>query len=44
MAKYLVITKILLIKFKAIKIEQVGRDINSHANALTGLASVLNEK
>ena len=37
MAKYLVIAKTLLTKFKAVKIEQVGRDLNSHADALVGL-------
>ena len=40
MAKYLVIAKALLIEFKAVKIEQVGRDLNSHANALACLASI----
>ena len=40
MAKYLVVGKNLLTKFKSVKIEQVGRDLNSHADALAGLASV----
>ena len=39
MAKYLAIAKNLITGFKAIKIE-VGRDLNSHADALVGLASV----
>ncbi|GFY96809.1 hypothetical protein Acr_11g0011150 [Actinidia rufa] len=34
MAKYLVVAKSLLTGLKAIKIEQVGRDLNSHADAL----------
>ena len=37
MAKYLAITKILLTKFKEVKIEQVRRDLNSHVDALTSL-------
>ena len=40
MVKYLAITKTLLTEFKSVQIEQVGRDLNSHADALTGLASV----
>ncbi|GFS36134.1 hypothetical protein Acr_00g0044290 [Actinidia rufa] len=40
MAKYLVVAKNLLTKFKVIKIEQVERDQNSHADALAGLASI----
>ena len=40
MAKYLAITKTLLIEFRAVKIEQVGRDLKSHTDALTSLASV----
>ena len=44
MAKYLAVAKNLLTKFKAIKIEQVGRDLNSHADALAGLASVFKGK
>ena len=39
MTKYLAVAKTLLTKFKAVKIEQVGKDLNSHANALEGLAS-----
>ncbi|GFY99152.1 chitin elicitor receptor kinase 1 [Actinidia rufa] len=31
--------KTLLTEFKAVQIEQVGRDLNSHADALAGLAS-----
>ena len=40
MMKYLVVAKNLLTRFKLIKIEQVGRDLNSHADALTGLTSI----
>ncbi|GFS42015.1 hypothetical protein Acr_00g0077690 [Actinidia rufa] len=40
MAKYLAVAKSLLTDFKAVKIEQVGRDLNSHADALAGLVSV----
>ena len=40
MAKYLTMAKNLLIEFRAVKIEQVGRDLNSHADALVGLASI----
>ena len=40
MAKYLIVVKNLLIEFRAIKIEKVGRDLNSHEDALAGLASV----
>ena len=40
MSKYLAVAKNLLTKFREIKIEQVGRDLNSHANALAGLASI----
>ena len=40
MARYLVVAKNLLTKFKAVKIEQVWRDQNSHADALAGLASI----
>lgn len=40
MAKYLTVAKSLLTDFKAVKIEQVGKDLNSHANALAGLTSV----
>ena len=44
MTKYLAIAKALLIEFKAVKVEQVGRDLNSHANALAGLASIFKGK
>ena len=44
MAKYLAIAKALLIEFKAIKIEQVGRDLNSHEGALACLALVFEGK
>ncbi|GFZ11580.1 hypothetical protein Acr_22g0009780 [Actinidia rufa] len=40
MAKYMAIAKTILTEFRAIQIEQVERDLNSHADALTGLASV----
>ena len=40
MAKYLGIAKTLVTKYKAIKIELVGRDLNSHVDALAGLASI----
>ena len=40
MAKYLMVAKSLLTEFRVVRIEQVGRDLNSHANALVGLASV----
>ena len=40
MAKYLAIAKTLLTKFRAVTIEQVRRDLNAHANALVGLASI----
>ena len=43
MAKYSTIAK-TLIEFKAIKINQVERDLNSRAEALAGLASDLKEK
>ena len=43
MAKYLAIAK-NLIEFKEIKIEQVGRDLNSHADALVDLASIFEGK
>ena len=39
MAKYLAIAKTFLTEFKAVKIEQVGRDLNSYADALATLAS-----
>ena len=44
MAKYLAMAKKLLTEFRAIKIEQVGRDLNSYANALAGLALVFEHK
>ena len=40
MAKYLAIAKTLINEFKAIKIEQIGRDLCSHVNAIVDLASV----
>ena len=42
MAKYLAIAKALLTEFKVVKIEQVGRDLNSYANAR--LASIFEGK
>ncbi|GFZ00158.1 hypothetical protein Acr_13g0015570 [Actinidia rufa] len=39
MAKYLQLAKILLSEFRAFKIEQVGRELNAHADALAFLAS-----
>ena len=44
MAKYLAIAKTLLMEFKVVKIEQVGRDLNSHADVLGGLASIFEEE
>ena len=40
MAKYLAVAKNILTQFKVVKIEQVWRDLNSHANALKGLALI----
>ena len=40
MAKYLEISMTFLIKFRVAQIEQVRRDLNSHADALAGLALV----
>ncbi|XP_057463838.1 uncharacterized protein LOC130753679 [Actinidia eriantha] len=39
MAKYLQVAKNLLSEFRAVKIEQVGRELNAHADALASLAS-----
>ena len=39
-SKYLAVAKNLLTVFKAVKIEQVGRDLNSHVDALANLSSV----
>ena len=44
MAKYLAIMKALLTEFKMIKIEQVGRDLNLHADTLAGFTSVFERK
>ena len=44
MSKYLVIAKTLLTEFRAYQIEQVGRDFNSHVDALAGLASIFQGK
>ena len=40
MAKYLAIAKTFLTEFNAVKIKYVGRNLNSHADALVGLALV----
>ncbi|XP_057499206.1 uncharacterized protein LOC130783528 [Actinidia eriantha] len=40
MAKYLRMAKSLISEFRAIKIEQVGRELNAHADVLVALASV----
>ena len=40
MAKYLAIAKTFISEFRAVMIEQVGRDLNAHADALVGLASI----
>ena len=40
MPKYFVVAKNLLTEFRVVKIEQVRRDLNSHADTLVGLASV----
>ena len=37
MAKYLAMANNILTGFKAVKIEQIGRDLNSHADVLAGL-------
>ncbi|GFY84506.1 hypothetical protein Acr_03g0012800 [Actinidia rufa] len=44
MVRYLAVAKNLLTEFKAVKIEQVRRDQNSHADALVGLASIFEGK
>ena len=44
MVKYLAIVKAFLTEFKVIKIEQVGRDLNSHRDALASLASIFQGK
>ena len=41
MAKYLAIAKTLLSEFRATQLEQMERDLNSPADTLAGLASVL---
>ena len=40
MAKYLEIAKTLRAKFQAVKIKQVGMELNLHADALASLASI----
>ncbi|XP_057488824.1 uncharacterized protein LOC130774783 [Actinidia eriantha] len=40
MAKYLKMVKSLISGFRAVKIEQIGRELNAHADALVALASV----
>ena len=37
MTKYLVVAKDLLTEFRAVKIEQVERNLNSHADALASI-------
>ena len=44
MAKYLAIAKILLIEFRAVKVEQVRRDLNARTDTLEGLASIFRGK
>ena len=44
MAKYLAVAKNLLTEFRAVKIKQVGRDLNSHANVLVGLVLIFEGK
>ena len=41
MPKYLAVAKNLLTRFKTIKIEQVGKDLNSHVDALEGWTIVV---
>ena len=40
MFEELAIAKTLITEFRAVQIEQVGRDLNSNADALAGLASI----
>ena len=40
MAKYLTMAKNFLTEFRVVKIEQVWKDLISHANALVELASI----
>ena len=40
MAKYLAMAKPLLKEVQALKVEQLGKDLNSHVDALIGLALV----
>ena len=44
MAKYLKVAKSLISEFRAVEIEQVGRELNAHADALASLASVFEEE
>ena len=44
MVKYLKVAKSLISEFIAVEIEQVGREFNTHADALASLASVFEEK
>ena len=44
MVKYLAIAKNLFTEFRVIKIEQVGRDLNSHADALSGFMLVFEDE
>ena len=38
MAKFLAVVKNLITRFKVVKIEPVGRDLNSHVDTMEGLA------
>ena len=42
MAAYLLKVQQTMTNFQTIRVEQIGRNLNSHANALATLASVLN--
>ena len=44
MAKYLKVARSLISEFRAVEIEQVGRELNAHADALASLASVFEEE
>ena len=44
MIKYLVIAKPFITQFPKVKIKQVGKDLNSHADVLIGLVSIFEGK
>ena len=44
MAKYLAVVKPLLKGFRAVKVEQVGKVLNSHINTLAGLTLIFKPK